>query len=87
MSWEEYSFIVASSYRKKILLTLRNEPKTPTQIAEETGIHKGNVSKVLGELRNKEFVECITPTARKARFYTLTKKGKEVIEKLKFADA
>jgi DNA-binding MarR family transcriptional regulator len=83
MSWEDYSFIIASTYRKRILLALENKPKTPTQIALETKIHKGNVSKILGELRKKQFVECITPNVRKARFYCLTNKGKEVARKIR----
>jgi predicted transcriptional regulator len=83
MSWEDYSFVIASTYRRRILLALESDPKTPTQIALETKIHKGNVSKILGELRKKELVECITPDVRKARLYRLTTKGKEVVRKIK----
>ena len=83
MMWEEFSFVMASSYRIKILLSLKEGPKTPTEIARETKLHKGNISKVLGQLREKDLVECITPTRRKARFYKLTKKGEYVADKIK----
>lgn len=83
MSWENYGFIIASSYRRRILESLQKSPKTPSEISEATGIHKGNVSKVLGELRKKEFVECLTPLSRKGRIYKLTRKGKDVIKKFK----
>lgn len=83
MQWENYSFIIASSYRKRILEALQDPPKTPSEISKITGIHKGNVSKVLGELRKKGFVECLTPLSRKGRIYNLTMKGKNVAKKFK----
>lgn len=41
-----------------------------------------HISKVLGELKAHELVECINPEVRKGRLYRLTDKGEKVTENL-----
>ena len=57
---EELSFVKASSYRKRVLKSLEY-PKTPTQIANETEIHRNNISNTLKELKQYDIIECINP--------------------------
>jgi predicted transcriptional regulator len=54
----------------------------PTQIAENSGIRTNYISKVLGELKAHELVECINPEAKKGRLYRLTEKGEDIVGNL-----
>jgi len=65
-----------------LLRKLQEEPKAPVQLAKETGIDKSNVSTKIGQLREKELVECINPDDRKWRFYQLTAHGEEILKKI-----
>lgn len=67
---------------KLLLQTLREEPKAPVQLAEETGIDKSNVSTKLGQLRERDMVECLNPEDRKWRFYQLTDYGRAILTKV-----
>jgi predicted transcriptional regulator len=83
--WELISFISRSEQRKKILAVL-DEPITPTQIAEKTGLYKTHVSRALGEFVEKGLVECLTPKERTGKLYRITKLGREILsqtEKMK----
>lgn len=54
----------------------------PTQITENSGIRTNHISKVLGELKAHELVECINPEAKKGRLYRLTEKGEDIVGNL-----
>lgn len=54
----------------------------PTQIAENSGIRTNHISKVLGELKAHELVECINPEAKKGRLYRLAEKGEDIVGNL-----
>lgn len=71
-------YIEKSKYRIKIMKTIDNETKTPTQIAKESGIRIGHVSDVLRKLKKENLVECINEEVRKGRLYQLTDIGLEV---------
>ena len=77
------SYVNISSYRVKTVKTLHNEIKIPTQIADDTGIRRNHMSKVLTELKNAGIAECINEDARKGRLYRLTDLGEEIAENLK----
>ena len=61
---------------------LEGEVKIPSNIARDSGIRTNHISKVLGELKNHELVECINPEVRKGRLYRLTETGEEVVKNL-----
>ena len=61
---------------------LECEVKIPSNIARGSGIRTNHISKVLGELKNHELVECINPEVRKGRLYRLTETGEEVVKNL-----
>jgi predicted transcriptional regulator len=83
MDWERYGYVVASDYRKKIVSMLAKGEKTPAQMAEEAGIYLSHVCATLSDLTKKGLVTCLTPTLRRGKIYSLTKEGREVLEKLK----
>jgi len=81
--WEKYGFVIASDYRRKIVVCLLDGPKTPKQLATETGLYLSHVSKTLKELSDIEMVECLTHELRRGKVYAVKNEGKEVAEKVK----
>ena len=74
----EISYVQISQYRTKVMKALEGEVKIPTAIARDSGIRTNHISKVLGELKEHELVECINPEVRKGRLYRHTEKGEMV---------
>ncbi len=79
--WEDISYILSSKHRKNILKLL-GDPKTPTQLKSETGLHFNSVSRTLNELVKKGFAECLNPKQKLTRFYRITNKGKKLLEEI-----
>ena len=78
-----YAYVNISSYRVKAMKTLKDgDVKTPTDIANDSGIRSNHISKVLRELKEVGVAECINENARKGRLYRLTDLGDEIVENL-----
>jgi predicted transcriptional regulator len=75
-------FVLASDYRKKIMLSLQDRPLTPSIISEKTSLYPSHVSLTLSELVEKKLVVCLTPKLRKGRLYELTSEGKKIVKNL-----
>ena len=67
----------------KAVKSLQNEMKIPTQIADETGLRRNHISKVLRELKESGVAECINEEAKRGRLYRLTSIGEDIAENLK----
>lgn len=67
--------IFASKNRLKVILLLSERLGTPSEISKETGLHLSYVSKILGELKRMNLVECKNPALMKGRIYGLTTFG------------
>ena len=80
---KEISYVQISSYRTKVMKSLDGDVKIPTAIANDSGIRTNHISKVLGELKEHELVECINPEVRKGRLYRQTDKGDNLVKNLK----
>ena len=78
----EISYVEISKYRTKVMKALEGNVKIPSVIAKDSGIRTNHISKVLGELKEHELVECINPDVRKGRLYRLTDLGAEVVENI-----
>ena len=78
----EISYVEISKYRTKVMKTLDDKVKIPSQIAKDSEIRQNHISKVLAELKARELIECINPEVRKGRLYRLTDKGEKVTENL-----
>ena len=76
-------YVKRSQYRSKILKSLSEDVKMPSEIAKDTGIVQNHISNSLRQLKEHDLVECINPEVRKGRLYRLTDDGEEIIEKLK----
>jgi DNA-binding MarR family transcriptional regulator len=81
--YESLGFILASSYRTNIVLTLGSHVATPKQMANVTNLRIGHVSNVLKSLVDRELIECVNAEAKRGRIYRLTPKGKRVFEMMK----
>jgi len=75
-------YVLASEYRKKVVLVLKDKPLTPVMIAEKTSLHASHISNTLSELTKENIVVCLTPKLRKGRLYDLTKDGRNLLENL-----
>ncbi len=75
-------FVLASEYRKKVMLALQDKLSTPSIISEKTKIYPSHVSTTLAELVEKKLVVCTTPKLRKGRLYELTTTGMEILKNI-----
>ena len=66
----------------KTVKALKDDVKTPTQIANDAGIRTNHISKVLKELKETGVAECINPEMRKGRIYRLTSLGEEIANEI-----
>lgn len=84
MDYRALGKVKSSRHRSKILELLSESPKTPKELARQTGLHLSNLSNYLTDLRKLGLVACLTNDLRKGRIYTLTEKGKEICQYLNF---
>lgn len=83
--WDLIGFIIGSKYRRNVLFSLKENPKTPKQLSQMNDISINHISNILSELNAKGLVECKNPDMKKGRLYSITEKGKElasVLEKI-----
>lgn len=78
----EMSYVKISTYRTKVMKSLDDEVKMPSQIAKDSDILQNHISAVLKQLKDHELVECINPEVRKGRLYRLTSKGDEIVKNI-----
>lgn len=82
MSWDEVSYVIASKTRKAIVSRL-DTPRTPTFLAKDLDLNLANISRAITELEGKDIVVCLTPKQKVGKIYSLTKKGKDIVTKVK----
>ncbi len=82
MEWTIISWVARGRLRQRVLSSL-DQPKTATMIAKQLETHRSTVSQILGELEQHKLVICKDNDAPYNRFFEITKKGKEVSQKLK----
>lgn len=80
MDVDKLSWLKASEYRQNVLKSLKNNPRTPKDISEDTDYYLSHVSKTLSDLVDKELVVCITPEKRKGKLFKISNKGEEMID-------
>lgn len=78
----EMSYVKISTYRTKVMKSLDEEVKMPSQIAKDSDILQNHISAVLKQLKEHELVEYINPEVRKGRLYRLTDKGDAVVKNI-----
>ena len=79
---KEISYVKISTYRKKVMKSLEDEVKIPSQISKDSDIRQNHISNVLRQLKEHDLVECINPEVKKGRLYRLTDTGNEIVKNL-----
>lgn len=82
VDWDLVGRITRSTYRTKVLRILMTGNKTNKQLAGETGIDKGNISKTISYLQKHGLVECLNPDLTRGKIFAVTGKGKEIVENI-----
>jgi len=85
MDWKKYGYVLSSTYRQRIILALKESPKTPKQMSLELRLHLSHISSTLKSLTNNGIVECLTSDLRKGKVYGLTKDGREIADKIELS--
>lgn len=76
-------YVKVSKTRTKILKSLENDLKMPTEIAKENDFRITLVSNALYDLKQKNLVVCTNEEMFKGRLYKITDDGKKIIECIK----
>lgn len=76
---EYVAYIKMSKNRYKVLKSLNEGIKIPSEIANETDIRLNHVSALLKDLKDHDFVLCLNENDSKGRMYVLTETGKTVL--------
>lgn len=79
---ELISFVMAGEVRIKILQVLFEGKRTPTILANVINTHQSTTSRALISLEKKGLVKCLTPKAKLSRIYSITNKGKNIINEV-----
>jgi len=82
LDWETISYVFSSELRLKTLLKLNKSKYTPKQLSISLKQPISHISKALKELTTKGLVECLTPNRKKARLYSITKQGIQVLDEI-----
>ncbi|WP_405290493.1 ArsR family transcriptional regulator [Methanobrevibacter sp.] len=80
---ESVAFIKSSKNRYKVLYSLSEGIKIPSEISRETEIRLNHVSALLKDLKENGYVVCLNENYKKGRMYALTETGKNVLNILK----
>src|SRR5437867_8800309 len=79
--WSDFSYVVSSGVRERVISSLAGTPKVPKQLAQSTGLRIYHVSRALRELRDRGLVELLTPEAKgRGRLYGLTGSGSGLLD-------
>lgn len=78
-----YQIAFISRGNRKKILELLDKPKTATMISKEINVHRSSISRTLLKLSEKGYVKCLNPKDAMHRFYEITAKGREILEKVK----
>ncbi len=80
------SYVIISSYRRKVLESLNEGVKIPTKISQDSGVGVKHVSNVLTDLKEHNLIVCINEDAHKGRLYRLTDEGQKVVNMIQKMD-
>jgi DNA-binding MarR family transcriptional regulator len=75
------SYVLASRQREAVLAAVIPGPKTPVQVARQTGLHLPHVSRTLGQLVRTDLVERVAGQ-RRGRLYAASNLGQAVFGQL-----
>ncbi|MBM4250094.1 MAG: hypothetical protein FJ149_11870 [Euryarchaeota archaeon] len=75
-------FVISSLPRFNTLIILKETALRPSEISKRINQTIYRTSTILGELSDKDLIKCINPRAKKGRLYTLTEKGRGILQEI-----
>lgn len=78
---ENLSFVLASRHREKVLSAVLPGPKTPVQVAQQTGLRLPHVSRALGQLLRADLIRHVGGQ-RRGKLYSASSLGVAVFGEL-----
>ena len=82
LDWEKYGFVMASTWRQRVMKELLKGPTSPRLIASLLKAVPSDVSRHLGHLNAAELATCLNPDASKGRIWGLTQEGRNIAKYL-----
>lgn len=76
-------YVMASTYRLKVITYIGNGVKIPSDIAKHVGVRTNHISNVLADLKNHSLVLCLNEDAHKGRLYKNTQLALDILDYLK----
>lgn len=74
-------FFARSKIRLQVLKKLGEKPQIASFLSHDLNKHREVISRVFKDLQDFKLAKCKNPESPHFRFYEITKKGKEVLEK------
>ena len=78
--WNTIGTVLMSPHRTLVLRELSKGEATPKGLSGVTGIAPSHVSSALRTLMSKDLVTCLSPDLRRGRLYSITEKGRRILE-------
>lgn len=84
MDWELYAWLKRGKRRKEVLELIfsKNKPLSVNDIKNELKIAISQSSFSVKELVDKELIECLNSEDNIGKLYSITSKGKEILNKM-----
>jgi predicted transcriptional regulator len=83
MGWDEIYFVTKNKIRFRVLVNLKKDKKTPSELSKELPFPITHISTALKNLEETGFVECLDPSARKNKYFRITPAGINLLSKIK----
>lgn len=80
--WKQLGKVLSSSYKREIMIFLKENELTPKMVSKKTHFSINHVSNILKELKTMGLVECLNEELRKGRIYRLTNQGKMILNRI-----
>ncbi len=77
------SYVKLSKHRIKVVISIGNDTKRPSEIVHEEKMIFSDVSRALKGLKEENIVSCLNDKKKQGRLYQLTDIGKEVFKHIK----
>ena len=75
-------FFARSKFRLEVLKILGEKPQIASFLAHKMQKHREVISRIFLDLQKQGLAKCKNPESPSFRYYKITKKGKDVLEKL-----
>ncbi|SDA39383.1 transcriptional regulator [Methanobrevibacter millerae] len=83
---DSLGYVMASTYRLKVLQYIGKGVRIPSDIANEVGVRTNHISNVLADLKRNNLVICLNEDAHKGRLYKNTELALDILKYLEETD-